>query len=970
MSFLKTGSRSSTRNRGSSGGTPRSTRNRKDSGGAGSSRNSKTLDTKNEPTPALDPQVKRDIAALLLIAVAVLVALREWFNLSGMAGNAIHQVFAGAFGIFAVVLPFLLVVLAVRLFMLGRTQRDSESDPGFSATEIRVLVGLVTVLFSVAGMVHVAHGLPWPSTDFAGIMAAGGIVGWFFGHPLGVLFSPWGAQPLLLILLLIGVLITGGIPAAVLVATVREKLGFMSRPSASDSDADAEEPVDITGATEVMSARSRLAWLRGKAKPADTEESAEASGETTVLPPQLPSTKAAKSGNETGATQVITPAVSGAPHENHAKENPTAMPTVSLSPATSPEPSVSNPVANTVAKLTSSKARHAAAPAATPAVPEETLDKDTFVAPDTKTGLGHNIDYHLPSIDLLAVGPEHVTRSPANDRVIEALTSVFNQFKVKAEVTGFSRGPTVTRYEITLGTGEKVSKVEGLSKDIAYAVASPEVRILSPIPGKSAIGIEIPNADRENVFLGDVLRSDAAKRLTHPLVTGVGKDVEGDYVLTNIAKTPHLLVAGATGSGKSSFINSMITSIMMRATPAQVRLILVDPKRVELTAYAGIPHLITPIITSAKKAAAALEWCVQEMDMRYDQLSNYGYRHVDDFNKALAEDKIQKLPESRFEPEWMPYLLVVVDELADLMMVAPRDVEASIQRITQLGRAAGIHLVLATQRPSVDVVTGIIKANVPSRLAFATSSNQDSRVILDQSGAEKLIGMGDALYLPSGESKPQRVQGAWVNEEEIARVVEHVKAQMDPVYREGVTADTKASEPKVAEDIGDDLDELLQAAELVVSTQFGSTSMLQRKLRIGFAKAGRLMDLLESREIVGPSEGSKPREVLVSVEELPGVLALLRGEVSELPPEDTGVHEAPAAMSTNPEMATDSQFTDPDAAVDTATFEMAPHETENIPGTPETATAETPDTNAPAIRQECPGDDSDPDTDPIRYLRD
>lgn len=811
-----------------------------------------------------DPQLKRDALAFISIGAAILIALREWFQISGQAGDFIHHASAGIVGIFSVVLPVALVAFAVELI---------RARSGNHALPHHVAGGLGTVI-SLTGLVHITAGNP-ALESIESVERAGGLIGWFVARPLTQLLSSWGAGAVLVLLFLYSILLA----TRTRVADVPEKMRefyqrFFVRPS---ERVDAEQDP-----AKAARARARQDLAAGDdpfldeydgdesfRTPTHTSSSASA---TTVFETASPDAMPTEDAQQQRIQAVAPSQVDGGNTKQAARAHAVdsaAMdaPTETLSHIYSEDEH--GDAENSVSALADSS-QQVEAPALTEPPSTESFQPE----------LDEALSYTLPNQDLLVAGPPHKTRSAVNDQVVRSLAQVFADFNVDARVTGFSRGPTVTRYEVVLGAGVKVDKLTNLSKNIAYAVASADVRILAPIPGKSAIGIEIPNSDRENVALGDVLRSGAARRNQHPLVVGVGKDVEGGYVVTNLAKTPHLLVAGQTGSGKSSFVNSMITSIMMRATPAQVRMILVDPKRVELTIYEGIPHLISPIITDPKKAAEALEWVVKEMDARYNDLSDYGFKHIDDFNKAVSSGQVQAKPGLQRTLRPYPYLLVVVDELADLMMVAPRDVEASIQRITQLARAAGIHLVLATQRPSVDVVTGLIKANIPSRLAFATSSLTDSRTILDQPGAEKLIGQGDALYLPAGASKPMRVQGAWVSESEIHQIVAHVKSQMQAHYRDDVVPEQKSV--KVAEDIGDDLDDLLQAAELVVSTQLGSTSMLQRKLRVGFARAGRLMDLLESREIVGPSQGSKARQVLVQPEQLPQVLAMLRGEASSL----------------------------------------------------------------------------------------
>ena len=774
----------------------------------------------------LDDVHRRDGLGLLFVALAVIVAAAVWFGVDGWFTAGLGTVSAYLLGAFDVLVPVLLLAIG------WRTLRHPEDH----VTNGRLLVGGLALLLSAAGLWHLVQGSPTPSDGFDALASGTGITGWVTTAPISAALGPVVTGVLLALLALFGILVLTATPLMAVPQALGKVFSHVLRPGSGGRGVDVE--LDSYAADEVdgFVVDDGAIELDDFAIDADAEAEFLAS----AAEPAAPALGLAGAAREIAdAARFDTSAPAASPRDDTSE-----IPIVS---AEAPPAPVTKP---------------ASAPA--PSGPAEQLPLDRA------------IDYRLPEPKMLKGGPAPRARTKANDDVVASLTQVLDEFNIDARVTGFTRGPTVTRYEIELGPSVKVERVTALSRNIAYAVASPEVRILSPIPGKSAIGIEIPNVDRELVSLGDVLRSEAAVDEHHPMTVALGKDVEGGYVVANLAKMPHLLVAGATGAGKSSCINSLITSILMRATPDDVRMILVDPKRVELTAYEGIPHLITPIITNPKKAADALQWVVKEMDHRYDDLAQFGFRHIDDFNKAVRTGKLTPPLGSERVLRPYPYLLVIVDELADLMMVAPRDVEDSVVRITQLARAAGIHLVLATQRPSVDVVTGLIKANVPSRLAFATSSLADSRVILDQPGAEKLVGQGDGLFLPMGASKSQRIQGAFVSETEIRSVVRFVREQMDPDYRDDVTSPVAAGK-QIDEEIGDDLDLLCQAAELVVTTQFGSTSMLQRKLRVGFAKAGRLMDLLESRGVVGPSEGSKAREVLLKPDDLPGFLVDIRG---------------------------------------------------------------------------------------------
>ncbi|MBD1321766.1 DNA translocase FtsK [Gordonia hankookensis] len=788
---------------------------------------------------------RRDGVALAILAFALLVGASVWFGAAGPVGAFIEALIRAIVGAASVVVPVALVALAVVLMR----------RPPNPHRRARYLGAGLLVVLPALGLVHLVAGAP---EDLPGRSSAGGFLGFAVGTPLTDGVTAWISVPILLLCIAFGALILSG-------KTVREVIdgaaGYLGLGVGHAAYADDAAPWD------------------------DVDDEFDDEDE----PRPAPRGRARGRGADDQATEVLDSPTgySPDPYDNYPPDVEPVRRRRSRRPV-DPDVDAADFAAATTIPLDDEVTEQIGVEPEEPAPPRKAKAKRSTpraqtpaAAPESSTAalVDRPVEgaYQLPPSDLLIDGDPPKQGGRSNDDMIDRITGVMEQFKIDAAVTGYTRGPTVTRYEVELGPGVKVEKITALQRNIAYAVATDNVRLLAPIPGKSAVGIEVPNSDREMVRLADVLKSPKTRKDGHPLVIGLGKDIEGDFVSANLAKMPHLLVAGSTGSGKSSFVNSMLVSLLSRATPDDVRMILIDPKMVELTPYEGIPHLITPIITQPKKAAAALAWLVEEMEQRYQDMKASRVRHIDDFNAKVRSGEITTPLGSERVYTPYPYILAIVDELADLMMTAPRDVEDAIVRITQKARAAGIHLVLATQRPSVDVVTGLIKTNVPSRLAFATSSLTDSRVILDQPGAEKLIGMGDGLFLPMGANKPIRMQGAFITDEEIQAVVDFTREQSEPEYTEGVTT-AKAGEKKdIDGDIGNDLDDLLQAIELVVSSQFGSTSMLQRKLRVGFAKAGRLMDLMETRGVVGPSEGSKAREVLVKPEDLAGVITSITG---------------------------------------------------------------------------------------------
>ena len=758
-----------------------------------------------------------DVWGVALIALGLLTALGVYGNLAGPLGRGLAEVAGALIGGLRVLLPPVLVVGGA---LLLRGPRDADGAPRLSAG--RLGIGVAIIFVAVAGLLQLTKGRPEFGMPLDEFIAAGGYVGAVVGTPLEKALAVWGAGLVFVALIVVGLVVATGV-------SVR---------TAARRTADGVRPVQ--GA--VKRGMGSLFELRS--------DTADDTADDTVVPILYDGSAIGDGDWDDDAEPMLTELIDpdGEPADAFADDS-------LLFVAGSDDDPVEDELDI-----------HVPTGDEPPARPEQL----TMPLPRPR-----KVNWKLPPLKML----DRSVAQQVDKRMVEdrgrLLESALAEHGVQTKLVGMVVGPTVTRYELELLPGVKVSKVTSLHKDIAYAMASPDVRILAPIPGKQAIGVEVPNDDRQLVAVGDILASPEAKAAKNPLEVAIGRDINGRSVLADLSKMPHILIAGATGAGKSSCINSLLTSILMRSTPDQVRLILIDPKRVELGQYNRLPHLLTQVVTNPKKAANALAWTVKEMERRYDLLSDVGFRDIDGYNAAFDRGEIVDQPDLGLEYDRLPYILVVVDELNDLMMVAARDVEESICRIAQMARAVGIHLVIATQRPSVNVITGVIKANVPARLAFAVSSLADSRVILDQGGAEKLLGRGDMLLLGPSSSIAQRIQGAWVTEDEVRAVVAAWRQQSPEVaYDDTVQgSDDSASGSGGGAMAGgdDDDDDLLnQAMELVVRSQLGSTSMLQRKLRVGFARAGRLMDLLEQRGVVGPSEGSKARAVLMTPEELDG----------------------------------------------------------------------------------------------------
>ena len=782
------------------------------------------------PAPPPPESHAREVAGIGLLVFAALTALGVWFESAGIIGLGLLLGFRGLFGVLGLLAPLALAGAGVCLLR--------EPSPAHG----RIAIGSGITLAALGGMWHLAAGAPTFGAPVAELHRAAGWLGAAVSLPLRAVAATPGAVVVLLGLLALGLLITTATPPRTVVRWLADH------------------------ATAARQRRAEAAERRRLAADEVVEQGADPAGETDA------------------AAQDETVIVLGDGDG----------PTIVLSDVDDPD--ATGPIFEGVLddEDADATAEHDLSELSDtqllPSAPSRgNADRDTGDGAALKLvppveGEDPWANYELPPLTMLRSGRAAPGNKRTLDQMTRALEHTLQQFGVDAKVARVSRGPTVTRFELQLGAGVRVGAVTKLGDDISYALATAEIRIVAPIPGKSAIGIEVPNRDRDHITLGDVLRSPEAEAQRHPLAAGIGVDISGNSVMVNLAAMPHLLIAGATGSGKSVTMNGIVTSVIARSTPAQVRMILIDPKRVELNHYDGAPHLLTPVVTDPKRATEALGWTVKEMEQRYERLALLGYRNIDTYNQAVREGTVRSVPalkhsaavetsdgnEEARGPQWdvMPYMLVVIDELADLMMVAPRDVEGAIVRIAQMARAVGIHLIVATQRPSVDVVTGLIKANIPSRIALAMATQADSRTILDQGGAEKLVGHGDMLFMPANASKPHRIQGCFIDEGEIEQIVDHCKNQRTAQYAEGIVR--SGSDAQMADLTGDDAtdQDLTRAAmELVVRSGLGSTSMLQRKLKVGFARAGRLMDELETMGVVGPSEGPKARTVLMSVEE-------------------------------------------------------------------------------------------------------